>query len=73
MKKTLFIVIGSVIFGFICIGITWLIGSLFGPLYQGEGESTRNFKIFLVAFVLSLIAGGVSGYIMAKKTNKAVK
>ena len=73
MKTTILTIVGSVIFGVICIGITWLIGSLFGPLYQGEGESTRNFKIFLVVFIVSIIAGGISGFILSKKTNKAVK
>jgi len=59
MKRIFYIFSGMIVAGGICIGLAWLIGALFGPLYQGEGESTRNFKIFLGVFVLSLVAGGV--------------
>jgi hypothetical protein len=59
MKRLLYILVGMVIAGGICIGLAWMLGAFFGPLYQGEDESTRNFKIFLGAFVFSLIAGGV--------------
>ena len=59
MKRLLYILVGMVIAGGICIGFAWMLGAFFGPLYQGEDESTRNFKIFLGAFVLSLIAGGM--------------
>ncbi len=59
MKRVLFIIAGMLVAGGICIGITWLLGVFFGPMYQGEDESTRNFKIFLGTFVFLIIAGGI--------------
>lgn len=59
MKRLLYIFAGIIIAGAICIGLAWLAGVFFGPLYQGEEESTRNFKIFLGAFVFFIVAGGL--------------
>lgn len=59
MKRVLFIIAGMLVAGGICIGITWLLGVFFGPMYQGEDESTRNFKIFLGAFIFFMLAGGI--------------
>lgn len=67
MKRILFIIAGMIIAGGMCIGLTWLLGAFFGPLYQGEDESTRNFKIFLGVFILSLIAGGMISNKLYKK------
>lgn len=69
MKRILFIVTGMIVAGGICIGLTWLVGALFGPLYQGEDESTRNFKIFLGVFVLSLVSGGLISDKIFKRKN----
>ena len=69
MKRILFIFLGMIVAGGICIGFAWLIGALFGPLYQGEDESTRNFKIFLGVFVLSLVAGGLISNKIFKRKN----
>ena len=71
MKRFLYILGGIIIGGGTCIGLTWLLGAFFGPLYQGEHESTRNFKIFLGAFILSIIAGGViSNNVYKRKVKK---
>ncbi len=67
MKKLLFSLLGAAIFGGGCIGVTWGIGAVFGPMYQGEDESTRNFKIFLGVFLLSIILGAISGFVYGKK------
>ncbi len=71
MKKLIFSILGGILFGALCIGVTWLLGSLFGPLYQGEEESTRNFKIFLFALLASIVIGAILGFLLGKKeTNK---
>lgn len=72
MKRLLYILGGMLIAGGICIGITWTLGAFFEPLYQGEDESTRNFKIYLAVFVLSLIAGGMVSNKLYKKQIKGV-
>ena len=59
MTRLLIILLGMIVAGLICIGLAWMLGSFFGPLYQGEDESTRNFKIFLAVFSVFVIAGGV--------------
>ena len=67
MKRFFYILAGIIIGGGICIGLTWLLGAFFGPLYQGEDESTRNFKIFLGAFIIFVVAGGVISNKVYKK------
>lgn len=61
MKKTALALLGAFFGGVLCVGIAWALGHFFGPLYSSEDESTRNFKIFLLAFVVSLLAGGWLG------------
>ena len=73
MKRLVYILSGSLISALLIVGITWVIGALFGPLYQGEDESTRNFKIFLVIFVLSVVAGGLFGDRLFKRKTKSMK
>ena len=70
MKKYNYGIFGGLLFGAICIVITWLIGALFGPLYQGEEESSRNFKLFLFAFSVSVIIGVIVGLLHGKKVSK---
>jgi hypothetical protein len=67
MKKIGYSIIGAIFLGGLCIGITWLLGALFGPLYHGEEESSRNFGIFLYSFFAFLIGGAIVGYVIAKK------
>ena len=67
MRTFLYIVCGLVIGGMLCIGIAWIIGAVYGPLYQGEAESARNFKIFLLLFSISLAAGGAGGYGLSRR------
>lgn len=74
MKRTLFSLLGALIAGGLCVGVTWTIGALWGPLYQGEDESTRNFKIFLVVFFVFVCAGAIFGFIAGKeKTKKSIQ
>ena len=69
LKIILFSLLGAFIFGATCIGITWGIGALFGPLYQGEEEANRNFGYFLVAFSFFVIAGAGAGFYYGKNRN----
>ncbi len=62
MKKLLFSLFGSLTMAVLCIAIAWGVGSLFGPLYQGEGESTKNFKVFLAFLFVFVSAGGIIGF-----------
>ncbi|MBB3170155.1 hypothetical protein [Simiduia aestuariiviva] len=61
MKKVAYMLLGAIIGGAFCVSFAWLIGHFFGPLFNSEEESTRNFKVFLMAFGVSLIAGGIAG------------
>lgn len=73
MKKIAFPFIGAVLAGIICNVIFWLIGQLALAfdirLYNSEDEASRNFLIFLVFFSLSVIAGGIYGYFIAKRNS----
>ena len=62
MKKLFGIIIGGILGGMIVYALAWLAGHFFGPLYYGEDEATRNFKIFLAIFVVSVVSGALLGY-----------
>lgn len=67
MKKLILSLLGMFIGAVLCVGITWLIGQIFGQLYQGEDEANRNFGIFLIAFCVLSISGGVIGFLYGSK------
>jgi len=72
MKRFIYITAGILLSAGVVISLTWLAGAMFGPLYQGEDESTRNFKIFLLVLLVSIIAGGIFGnklYTTKRKLN----
>ncbi len=72
MKKLVCLIIGVIVFGAICVGLTWLIGAIWGPLYSSEDEANRNFGYFLIAFSVSIFVGGWLGFLFGgKATNKA--
>ena len=62
MKKICFTLIGAFLGAFLCVGITWAVGQIFGQLYHGEDEANRNFGIFMFAFLIFLFAGGFLGF-----------
>ncbi|EKM17721.1 putative membrane protein [Vibrio harveyi] len=50
-------------FGAIVVVVLFhLFGSLFGPLYQSEDESARNFVIFLACLFLGIVSGALFAY-----------
>lgn len=61
MKRAIIVVpwgVGAVL---LCWALFYVAGALFGPLYQGEDESTRNFKLFILASLVSGIVGIIAG------------
>lgn len=58
MKRLLFIVFGVLASACLVYLSALAIGALFGPLYQSEDESIRNFKIFLALLAAGVIGGG---------------
>ena len=73
MKRFLYLLTGMIVAVAICVGLTWLLGAFVGPLYQGEDESTRNFKIFLVVFVIFIFSGGFISNRLYKRIKKNLK
>lgn len=75
MKKIFFSFIGAVIAGLICNILFWGAGqiavALDVRLYNSEEEASRNFVIFLVSLFLFMLFGLVSGYHIAKKSEKS--
>ena len=71
MKKYLYSLFGTVIGGVICNLLFYGIGKiaivLDLRLFNSEEEASRNFVIFLIFFLLSIIAGGIKGYYLGKK------
>ncbi len=74
MRKLLFSACGAVLAGTICNILFWGAGKLaliFDiRLYNSEEESARNFLIFLIVFLLCIVAGGIYGYYRANKFQK---
>ena len=56
------VVVGGACGTIIVIVVFILIGSLFGPLYQSEEESSRNFVIFLISLFLGTGSGALFAY-----------
>lgn len=75
MKKILFSFIGAVIAGLICNILFWGVGkiavALDVRLYNSEEEASRNFVIFLVSLFVFISVGLISGYLIAKKSEKS--
>lgn len=69
MRKALFALLGGVLAGAICIGLAYVAGWLFGPLYRGEDESSRNFVIFLWTFLGFVVAGAIIGYRLGRPSS----
>jgi hypothetical protein len=61
MKRLAFIAGGSLVALAIVVAGAFLAGHFFGPLYEGEDEASRNFKIFLFTCLGSLVIGGIAG------------
>lgn len=70
MKRALFSLLGGVLAGAACIALTYAAGWLFGPLYRGEDESSRNFVIFLWVFAGFVIAGVIMGFRLGRTRNE---
>lgn len=75
MKKIFYSFIGAVIAGLICnilfLGIGKIAVALDVRLYNSEEEASRNFVIFLVSLLVFIICGLISGYRIAKKSEKS--
>jgi len=68
MRKVVFFVVGAVIGILVCFAALYVSGSVFESfgirLYESEADQQRNFNLFLVASVISGLAGG---YFFARK------
>lgn len=67
MKPLIYSFLGAIIFACLCVGLFWVIGSLFGSLYDSEDVSTRNFKFFLLSLACSVVVGSITGYKLSKR------
>ncbi|AWB02310.1 hypothetical protein [Vibrio harveyi] len=56
------VVIGGVFGAIVVVVLFHLFGSLFGPLYQSEDESARNFVTFLACLFLGIVSGALFAY-----------
>lgn len=61
MKRAIIVVLWGVGALLLCWTLFYAAGALFGPLYQGEDESTRNFKLFILASLVSCFIGIIAG------------
>jgi heme/copper-type cytochrome/quinol oxidase subunit 3 len=66
MKRFFFAFFGACFGALLSISLAYLAGQVWGPLYHGEDQSTRNFKLFLLVTGLLLISGGMLGYRFSK-------
>ncbi len=67
MKRFLIVFLSGIVGVLICIGLFYVVGQVFNPLYQGEGESTRKFKIFLGSVALFFSLGVLGGIRLTRK------
>lgn len=69
MKALLFTIAFAIVGFGLCYGLFYLVGVWGGPFHQGEDDAARNVKIFLVASVGSILAGGCVGFLLGRKRN----
>lgn len=73
MNRLIKIIAGGLLGAVFVILVAYLIGSLFGPLYNSEDESARNFKFFLLILVGGIGVGALLVHRCTSKHNKAFK
>jgi hypothetical protein len=66
MKRFFFAFFGACFGALLSISLAYLAGQIWGPLYQGEDQSSQNFKIFLLATGFFLVSGGWLGFRISK-------
>ncbi|QLE84480.1 hypothetical protein FLM48_04875 [Shewanella sp. Scap07] len=67
MSKILFPIVGGIIGFILTVGIFFLAGHFFGPLYQGEDEAARNVKVFLGVALCFIAVGFFIGHRLSNK------
>lgn len=67
MLRVIFIVFFSVLGAIFTYAVTWIIGDIFGPLYQSEADMSRNFMIYLIATACFMVLGAFLGNGLYKK------
>jgi len=67
MTRVMTVLLCSFLGAFITYGSAYIIGALFGPLYNSEDDMVRNFRIFLYASLGMIIVGGLLGNWLYKK------
>lgn len=73
MNRLIKIIAGGLLGAVFVILAAYLIGSLFGPLYNSEDESARNFKFSLLILVGGIGVGALLVHRCTSKHNKAFK
>ncbi|GLQ31335.1 hypothetical protein GCM10007876_18140 [Litoribrevibacter albus] len=63
----MFATLGGVAGCLLSLLLFYLAGQLWGPLYQGEDEATRNVKVFFGVTGVFLIVGLIIGYRCSNK------
>jgi len=71
MKRTFYITSGSLISACLIIALTWSVGAIFGPLSQGENDSSKIVNIFLIVIITATITGGIIANNLFLKRNKS--
>ena len=59
--RAVYLLLGGLAGALLAFGVLWLVGSLFGPFYDGEADMARNVKIVLGLIVAGLLVGGIVG------------
>lgn len=59
--------VGASIGAIFVFAVTWLLGAIFGPLYNSEEDMTRNLMLFLGACFAFVIMGGLLGNLIYEK------
>ncbi len=73
MSRLIKIIAGGLLGAVFVILAAYLIGNLFGPLYNSEDESARNFKLFLLLLVGGIGTEALLVHRCTSKHNKAFK
>ncbi|PSF08211.1 hypothetical protein C7H09_08560 [Marinobacter fuscus] len=66
MRAVVFSIVFAAVGLILCYGVFYIIGTIGGPFHQGEDDASRNIRIFLLASAGSIIAGGLTGFMLGR-------
>lgn len=67
MRAAVFSIVFAALGLGLCYGVFYIVGTMGGQFHQGEDDASRNIRLFLLASAGSIIACGLTGFMLGRK------